>query len=272
MTFTDAALSEAAGLRARFVGGTGYGLAYGSHARERHTAGSDLDLLFVGAPLAPSALRALVDAVVTVHDKHGLRRDDEVSHEVKLHATSTEVDSALALRGFEVDAAGRLRIPPVIVESAFLNSTAFKFRLILNALTTPHVFLGGDLVRYERDRAAADRAIALVALCLLDSRDRFTVSDAVEVLVANGDGAAGEDFLGYTPGPVLHGTVQRGLACLIVEHAVHSIDGLRFSQDGDRRRRLVAALSIADLMSRVPGTIGSGVRGGKVNEHEVCRR
>ena len=116
-------------------------------------------------------------------------------------------------------------------------------RLILNALTTPHVFLGGDLDQYQRQCTKADRAVALVALSLLEGAVGFTVADAVTALVNGPNGATGEDFLGYSHGPSLHATVQRGLAWLIAEQAVRAIDGARFEQHRDTRRRLIAALS-----------------------------
>jgi hypothetical protein len=86
---------------------------------------------------------------------------------VKLHATMEQVDHATALGGFEVDTDGRVHVPAVVVEPAFLNSEPFKLRLIFNALTSPRVFLGGDVARYRRDHARADRSLALLALALL---------------------------------------------------------------------------------------------------------
>src|SRR5262249_7203141 len=148
-------------------------------------------------------------AVKALHHEHGLRLDTEVSYEIKLHATEPEIDAALRLRGFTLSPAGELRIPPVVVEPWFLNSTPFKRRLILNALTTPHVFLGGAVRRYRRHCMAAERAVALVALALLDPATEFTVAEAARALVTGADGACGEDFLGYGPGPQLHAVLHR---------------------------------------------------------------
>ncbi|MGQ0841775.1 hypothetical protein [Actinokineospora sp.] len=241
MSDIDDAFSDAGRLRAEFVGANGYVLAYGSHATMA-TRGSDLDLLFVGPPLHPHQLDRLVRAVTALHNDHQLRLDTEVAHEVKLHACPAQINAALALGGFTLDAAGDLHVPPLVVAPWFLNSAPFKLRLILNALTTTHVFLGGDINLYRRHCARADRTLALVALSLLDLAATFTVAEAAAVLVTAADGAAGEDFLGYSPGPALCSTLHRGLAHLITEQVVSTTDGVCFHQYRARHRAVVTRL------------------------------
>lgn len=242
MTSADDALAAAGQLRAMFVGADGYALAYGSHASTAAPGDSDLDLMLVGSPLDGDQLTRLVTAVVALHDDHRLRLDTEVAHNVKLHASFQDVDAALAFRGFTVEGTGAIHVPPVVVAPWFLNSTRFKLRLILNALTTPHVFLGGNVGLYQRHCASADRAVVLLGLSVLDPRTTFEVADVVAALVTAADGATGEDFLGYIRGPALHSTVHRGLAHLINEEVVSTAEGRRFRQRPERRRALVAAL------------------------------
>lgn len=62
-------------------------------------------------------------------------------------------------------------------------------------------------------------------------------------LVNGPNGATGEDFLGYSHGPALYSTIQRGLAQLIAEQAVRAVDGARFEQQRDVRRSLIAAFN-----------------------------
>lgn len=268
MTALDGALADASRLGAAFTAPTGYALAYGSHADHQASPDSDLDLLFVGPTLSADRLRRLVQSVETLHHEHALRLDTEVAYEVKLHATEPEVDAALRLQGFTVNPNGRLYIPPVVVEPWFLNSTPFKLRLILNALTTPHVFLGGDVARYRRNCVTADRTVTLVALALLDPATLFTVADAIRVLVYGSGGVTGEDFLGYTHGPQLHGALHRGLAHLVSERAVDVVDGATFRQWPEQRCRLLAAL-LPPTSGPVaePGTLATGEGGSKVEQH-----
>ncbi|WP_261555773.1 hypothetical protein [Frankia tisae] len=242
MTGIAQALADASQLRAEFLGPRGYAIAYGSHAAGTATHDADLDLLFVGPPLADSARARLADAVIALHTTHRLRLDTEVAYEVKLHATVTEVNAAVTLGGFILDAAGRLNIAPVVVEPWFLNSPAFKLRLILNAMTTQHIFLGGRIGLYQRHCAQAERAITLVALCLLDSPAPFTIADLIDALLASSHGATGKDFLGYVHSPALHSTVHRGLARLSSARVVTSLDGRRFKQHPARRQALLARL------------------------------
>lgn len=238
------ALANASQLSADFVGESGYALAYGSHASLGCVPDSDLDLLFVGGPpLTPGRIDRLVRRVKSLHHDHGLRLDTEVAYEVKLYATLADVELALMLRGFTVDQSGELLVRPVVAQPQFLNSTPFKLRLILNALTTPHVFLGGDIGQDRQHCASADRSVALLALSLSGLADAFSVEDAAGVLVSSSEGAAGKDFLGYTHGPGLYSTLQRGFAQLAREQVVHVIDGVRYEEYPGRRRRLLAATS-----------------------------
>jgi len=236
------ALADAGNLRAEVLGLRGYAIAYGSHAAGTASRDADLDLLFVGPPLANSEHARLTDAVVALHATHRLRLDTEVAYEVKLHATATDVDDAVALGGFALDATGKLNIAPIVVEPWFLNSRAFKLRLILNALTTQHVFLGGRIGVYQRHCAQAERALVLAALCLLDSTAPFTIANLIDVLLTSPEGAAGKDFLGYVGNPALHSTVHRGLARLTSARVVTSLDGRHFKQHAARRQVLLARL------------------------------
>lgn len=231
MTQTVAALEAAAALRERFVGPSGYGLAYGSHPAGTASATSDLDLVLIGPrPLRAGELKELVDGIRQLHHKHGLGLDDEVDHAVKVHATFTDVQDAVALRCFPLDERGHLIVPPVIVEPWFLNSEPFRLRLLLNALTSPHAFLGGAIERYDAHRRDAERAVALLALALHPDAV-ITAPEAAQHLVQHADGARGEDFLGYQPGPHVDTVLRRGFARLAGEGLVRDLDGQRFTFD-----------------------------------------
>ncbi|MFJ3904205.1 hypothetical protein [Streptomyces sp. NPDC090025] len=193
----------------------GYALAYGSHA-ERPGPASDLDLLYTGArPLADRALGRLIEGVKRLHTDHGLSLDEEVGFASKLYATEREVDRAAGLVGFRdvTDYATPVGDPVA------LNSPAFKLRLILNALTTPHVFLTGDVHAYRRQIVAAERGCALPALRIAGPGKR-AFSEAVSALLSSPDGLTGKRFLGYRPGPHLHAVLRRGMAHLVHDRLV----------------------------------------------------
>jgi arginyl-tRNA synthetase len=213
----------------RFLRRGGYGLIYGSHARGTAGTRSDLDLLLIAdARLDQAETEALIRDVKILHGRYGLDLDEEVSYEVKLVAGYQEVARAIALDGFVIDPAGRRSVPRVVAEPGFLNSGPFKLRLILNALTSPHIFLGGDVKRYREHQAQASRAVALLALSLAGEAESMSVTHLVRVLISDpGSGSRGEDYLGYVPTdvPTLHSRVQCGLTDLNEVETAHAVDG-----------------------------------------------
>ncbi|MBN9737717.1 hypothetical protein PP1_022150 [Pseudonocardia sp. P1] len=181
----------------------------------------------------------LVAGVTVLHHEHGLLLDTEVDHIKKIHATVRDVDSATSLRCFPLQANGEVDLPAVVPQSWFLNSDTFRLRLLLNALTTPHVFLDGDIGRFDQDRRAAERAVALLAMAASRSVSPST-RVLMRVLCVRSDGSAGEDFLGYTPGPHLYSVLRRGLARLRDENLVTTIDGDRYEYDPTSIRTAIA--------------------------------
>ncbi|WP_100445848.1 nucleotidyltransferase domain-containing protein [Glycomyces xiaoerkulensis] len=179
----------------------GYAIVYGSQATGIGSPTSDLDLLYVvGTDLPEQTKQYLAQAVTDLHRRHRLRLDNEVAHEVKLTATATELSAAVSLVPFSGPDQAKLRVPVVIPTDAYLNSREFKFRLILGALTGPHLFLSGHLHRYRRDQHAAVRAIAVLASVMLAHKQTITCDDIRSALLVHSSGAAGKDHLGYQPG------------------------------------------------------------------------
>ncbi|MFG1928979.1 hypothetical protein [Cryptosporangium sp. NPDC048952] len=175
-----------------------FALAYGSHASARTGGASDLDLLYVTEAALPHPMfTSLIGKVEALHHEHGLTVDTEVAYAVKLHATRAEMIDALGLSGFRT--ADGLAAPPVPTDPVYLNSPVFKARLLLNAVSSPHVFLAGDPVRYRACRTAAERALLLLAITLTPSTDERAVESLAAALVTDPlTGSSGEDFLGYT--------------------------------------------------------------------------
>jgi hypothetical protein len=184
-----------------------------------------------------------------------------VSYSVKLYASSAEVAAAIAFDGFAVSASGDLSVPRLVASPAFLNSTQFKLRLVINALTGPHIFLGGNADRFDNDQVHACRAVTLLALSTLDQSDIVSVSHAIDALVVDrGSSATGQDFLGYTAGDTatLYGLVQQGFAYLTEKGALRQVDGATFEHRHKVRRSLV--LTAAARLSRSAPEIQSVIK------------
>ncbi len=231
---TPELFAAAADVCRSFTPSGGYGLVYGSQASSG-VSRSDLDLVLVGRDRPGTDVMAgLVGAVCRVHETFGLASDTEVDYETKLFATYFDVDRAVGLRCFP-RSEGVLCPEPVVVEAGWLNSSTFAQRLMLNALTTEHVFLGGNVGRYRADRSRAEQAVAVLAIAVL-AMPEITVPDAVQALVCGPDGAEGKDYLGYTRSAYLCSTVQSGLASLVARNLVEVVEGARFRQCYASRR------------------------------------
>ncbi|MFJ2095195.1 hypothetical protein ACIOEW_39025 [Streptomyces sp. NPDC087901] len=187
----------------------GYALAYGSHATNTRQPTSDLDLLYTGDhPLDDAGLSTLTAAVVALHHRNGLDLDEEVPYAVKLYATGDQVDQAAALAGFQAS----WGTPPATVrETWFLSTDAFRLRLIFNVLTSPHVFLGGNVTAYHRQVRRAERSAATLAQSLTAHGDPPTLQRAWAALWQAPDGRTGKDYLGYLVAPHLLSVLTRGL-------------------------------------------------------------
>lgn len=193
----------------------GYALAYGSHATGPGPT-SDLDLLYTGSrPLRGDRLSRLTDSVMQLHNAHGLTIDEEVGYATKLYATTHEIEHAGLLGGFY----GVTDYATPVDNPQALNSQAFKLRLILNALTTPHVFLTGDVHTYRRHIEQAERGCALLALRITGTT-RLTIADAAGALLSSPRGLVGKHYLGYRDTPHLHAVLRRGLYHLAHERLV----------------------------------------------------
>lgn len=187
-----------AGAVLKTLPGVRFAVAYGSHARGRASARSDLDLLYVfDEQPEPTAIRDLVARVQRLHAAHDLTLDYEVAYDLKLWTTHAELRDALDLTGFTAPG-GKMVVSTVPTDPSYLNSARFKARLILNALTSPHVFLGGDVHAYQRAVRAAIAALARLAVLPIGSRTVYGVHDLVAMLLADpATGATGQDWLGY---------------------------------------------------------------------------
>ncbi|KQZ12123.1 MULTISPECIES: nucleotidyltransferase domain-containing protein [Streptomyces] len=187
----------------------GYALAYGSHATGTHQPTSDLDLLYTGDhPLDDAALTGLTAAVVGLHYRHGLDLDEEVPYAVKLYATGDQVDQAATLTGFQPSWGTP---PPTVRETWFLSTDHFRLRLVFNVLTSPHVFLGGNITAYHRQVRCAERSAAALAQSLTAHDGRPPLHEAWAALWQAPDGRTGKDYLGYLVAPHLLSVLTRGL-------------------------------------------------------------
>lgn len=178
-------------------------LVYGSCALALEQDGSDVDVLFV---VKDDGVKGVMGAeavreTVLLHDRHGLPVDAEVPFENKLVATKEDCKRSTNLEGFPSLAGARfglLNLDPLQKDPTFLGSRTMRLRLILNILTTPHIFVAGAASYYQQLVADGKAALARLSLCIAGAGEH-TVESLVSLLLRgpNAPFPEGEFYLGY---------------------------------------------------------------------------
>lgn len=167
---------------------------YGSHATGESSDASDLDLFFATPTVTPRDADVLAEWMTHFHRAHNLALDEEVPFDNKLVASYGDLQNAVQLKGLnEVD--GRIFIPPIVKDPIFLASAEVRYRLLFNALTTPHIMRGSDVDSYNAYKEIAELSLYRLLLDIALERDR--VNAEVELLLRGPNGEEGEMFLGY---------------------------------------------------------------------------
>ncbi len=207
---------------------------YGSSLYKGPEATSDVDLFVVShdpAGISGDSLKRMATFIRDMHVRHGRKIDEEVPYENKIHYTEDELSDALCLMAFEETETG-LGVPKVVKTAEFLNSSAIKARLFLNALTTPHAVVAPSQHRYVVAREGAEDAVTLLAASLCRTEE-MTPQDLYERLTVGPDGEVGEMHLGYkVEHPMVADhleTVLDGGICRLVNRGVFEAtdDGVR---------------------------------------------
>ncbi|GGT75917.1 hypothetical protein GCM10010207_86160 [Streptomyces atratus] len=146
---------------------------------------------------------------------------------MKLYATGDQVDLAAALAGFQSSWGTP---PPTVREAWFLGTDDFRLRLVFNVLTSPHVFLGGNITAYHRQVRSAERSAAALARSLTAHDGPQTLHEAWAALWQAPDGRTGKDYLGYLVAPHLLSV----LTCGLTDHHPTTPPPPDFSRAGSR--------------------------------------
>lgn len=168
---------------------------YGSHVYADEPNLNDLDVLIAVPTVDTRQFQRLKQFIVVLHDRYGLAMDEEVPYENKLVVSYSDLQSAIQLNGF-LFSRGSWIVPEVEKTASFLSSREIRLRLCLNALTSPHIYLGNDLESYLGFRASAIDSIVRLSLSLVGKPEPAPI-ELVEALLFGEGGRSGEYFLGY---------------------------------------------------------------------------
>lgn len=168
---------------------------YGSYVSGHYSETSDMDIFIAVEKQNADDFGKVINYFIALCARNNLKLDDEVPHKNKLIISYDDVQEALFLKPF-IKKGQRYHVPPVVKDRVFLESPEIRWRLILNALTSPHVCVCGDVKKYNIFKANAEKAIMQLAYGLSDA-EVPTESEIIAVLLSGSNGEEGEMYLGY---------------------------------------------------------------------------
>jgi len=168
---------------------------YGSFASGDYTKTSDIDVFVAIKIYDERDFKEFRDFLVGLHIRYGLNQDNEVPYWNKLLVSYEDVQQAIDLSAFIKKESG-YHAPVVKKNKEFLASLEIRWRLILNALTSPHECLCGNKESYSMYRTNAEKSIMRLARGLIKT-EKPTQKELLDVLVSGANGEEGEMYLGY---------------------------------------------------------------------------
>lgn len=170
-------------------------LVYGSYASNDFTDKSDLDLFIATDKHNLTDFKKVCDFVVDLHTINDLKINEEVPYENKLIVSYQDATDALDLRAF-IKKGSKYIIPPVTADKGFLASKEVRFRIILNALTSPNQFICGNKNKYNLLKQKAEKKIIKLAYGLTE-KNKITQEEIISILLRGANGEKSGDYLGY---------------------------------------------------------------------------
>lgn len=170
---------------------------YGSYATSHFTQESDLDIVFATETYNDVDFDRIQDFVFSQHAKYRLTIDQEVPYRNKLLVTYEDIVQAASLDVFGVTEDGRFLIPEITDDIDFLASQDARKRLLLNAMTTPHVLIHGNQEAYGSLRTACEKAIVRLARGMGNAALMSSSDLLASLLNQHEDGSSGRAYLGY---------------------------------------------------------------------------
>lgn len=174
---------------------------YGSYANGKKNKDSDIDILVATNSYTDKDVKDIKEFIINLHLTNGLKVDNEVPFENKLLVTYADLEAAINLEAFPlID--GKYTVPGVVKSKEFLESRDVKLRLAFNCLTSPHIFLGTDVKKYNKLKGIAEDNLVQFAINQQNSTN-YIVDDLLKSLLYGNKNEAGEMYLGYKDYPLV---------------------------------------------------------------------
>lgn len=170
-------------------------LVYGSFASDDFKEDSDLDLFVAVKDRKAGDFNKIRDFFIDLNVKNNLKINEEVPYKNKLIVTYKDAEDALNLKAF-IKSGVKYIIPQVTADEEFLASKEVRFRIILNALTSPNQYICGNNEKYILLKKEAEVAILRLARNLTE-KPSPDPDEILEVLLEGKNGEKSGDYLGY---------------------------------------------------------------------------
>lgn len=167
---------------------------YGSSAYQNDILG-DIDIFIAIIDYGADEYERFKKFIIDLHVKNNLEIDNEVPFENKLMVTYLDLEKSFFGAGFKLQG-GFFVVPPIKKDKKFLSSDQMRWRLLFNALTSPHIFISGNRQQYLVFKRLAEQNIILLASDLVQSKI-FSNDDLLNVLLSGPRKEEGELYLGY---------------------------------------------------------------------------
>lgn len=172
-----------------------FALVYGSYASSDFTEKSDLDLFVATNKYDADDFKKFRDFIIILHERNNLKINEEVPYENKLIVSYKDAEDALNLGAF-IESGSRYLIPPITEDKEFLSSKEVRFRIILNALTSPNEFICGNIEKYNLLKQEAEKSIIKLAHALIE-KNNPTQEEILNILLIGKNGEESGNYLGY---------------------------------------------------------------------------
>lgn len=172
-----------------------YVLIYGSYAYGMAQPSSDLDIVFVADESMPGRRDRIKQFILSLHERYGLRKDNEIPYDKKVLFSFTFMEKACAGEGIYCNA--QWGFPPIIKDKDYLSSDALLFRFAQGMLANPHLFLDGDHLLYSAHRKCATFNL-IKAILSQHKIKQISAIGLLEKFCIDTQGNTGDFYLGFS--------------------------------------------------------------------------
>jgi len=183
-------------------------LVYGSAAYKMNNEKSDIDFFIVCDAYNEQELDEVVNFVIELHKKYNIALDNEVPFSRKVLFSKSDFEDAIEGGGFIIKE-GKFTLPPVVKNKEFLDSSRMGKRLVLNALTSPNILIGGDREYYRQSSKKAFTNLVKIIYSAFNLKN-IELEGFIKLIMGKGK-KSGENFLGYKNFRVVYDFLENNL-------------------------------------------------------------